>query len=110
MSVMVTGTTIVMTRGDTLRLGIAINNSDGTPYEPAEGDIIRFAAKRAYTDVEPCILKNIPSDTCELLLEPSDTKNLEQPCLLLYDIEITMTDGTVDTFMTGKLKITEEVY
>ena len=109
MSVKVTGTTIIMTRGDTLKLQIIIQNGNDI-YQPVEGDVIRFAAKKDYDDEMPCILKDIPYNTCELHLEPQDTKHLEQPCTLLYDVEITMNDGTVDTFMTGKLKITEEVH
>lgn len=99
-----------MTRGDTVRLTIDITDANGEPYIPVEGDVIRFAAKRAYTDEEPCILKEIPIDTCELLIESADTKELDQPSTLVYDIEITTADGTVDTFIKGNINITEEVY
>ena len=110
MSVKITNSTITMTRGDTLKLKINILDADGNEYVPAEGDIIRFAAKQSYSDDEPLILKEIPYDTCILHLEPSDTKELTQPSKLVYDIQITMTDGTVDTFISGTLSIIEEVY
>ena len=109
MSVKISNTTITMTRGDTLRVKIDILDSLGNPYTPTEGDSIRFAVKNSYNDAEPLILKEIPVDTCMLHLEPSDTKTLKQPSKLVYDIEITMVDGTVDTFLSGTLKITEEV-
>ena len=56
------------------------------------------------------ILKDIPWDTLELRLDTEDTKHLEQPGDYVYDIQITLNDGTVDTFIErAKLKITEEV-
>lgn len=110
MSVKIKKNNITMTRGDTVRVPIDITDDDGVSYIPTEGDVVRFAAKKAYSDEAPCILKDIPLDTLELHIEPSDTKNLEQPCTLVYDVEITLTDGTVDTFMEGKINITEEVY
>lgn len=110
MSVTVVKNNIIMTRGDTLKIKINITDSAGEPYTPVEGDTIRFAAKKEYSDESPCILKDIPYDTCILHLEPADTKELEQPCDYLYDIEITLNDGTVDTFINGKLKIKEEVH
>ena len=109
MSVKIKKSTITMTRGDTLKVQIAVTNAAGEPYIPAEGDSLRFAAKKNYTDEVPCILKDIPIDTCVLHLEPSDTKDLEQPYSYVYDIQLTMSDGTVDTFIKGVLKITEEV-
>lgn len=109
MSVKVVGTTIIMTRGDTLKLKIDIKDSNGNLYQLVEGDSIRFDAKENYTDESPAILKDIPYDTCILHLEPLDTKNLKQPQDYLYDIQLTLNDGTVDTFLKGKLKITEEV-
>lgn len=110
MSVTVVKNTIIMTRGDTLKIKINITDSAGEPYIPVEGDTIRFAAKENYDDELPCILKDIPYDTCILHLEPADTKDLKQPCSYFYDIEITLNDGTVDTFITGKLNIKEEVH
>lgn len=110
MSVKVKKTNITMTRGDTARIKIDIISNNGEPYIPVEGEHIRFAAKKTYADEQPCILKDIPFDTCELHLAPEDTKGLEQPCTLVYDIEIKMLDGTIDTFIKGTLNIEEEVY
>lgn len=109
MSVKIRKTKITMTRGDTLKCTIGITDSAGDPYIPVEGDTIRFAAKKHYTDEETCILKDIPNDTLLLQLDPEDTKNLEQPSTLVWDIQITFEDGTVDTFMNGTIEITEEV-
>lgn len=100
---------ITMTRGDTLRAKINITDAKGDKYIPVEGDRIRFAVKKCYNDKTPCILKDIPYDTCQLFLAPEDTKDLEQPYKYVYDIQITLNDGTVDTFISGRLFLEEEV-
>ena len=54
-------------------------------------------------------MKDIPSDTMLLVLEPEDTKTLPFG-KYVYDIQITYADGKVDTFITkGRLRLTEEV-
>lgn len=101
----VQGTTITMTRGDTLVVLVSMKRGTQT-YTPTAEDSIRFALKRpnmtqnrgSYIDTDPIISKTIPYDTCQLRLEPTDTKNL-QFGEYVYDIEITMEDGTVDTFI-----------
>jgi hypothetical protein len=109
MSVEINGHNIKMTHGDTFRAKLDIKDNNGNDYIPSEGDVIRFAVKRKYDDDELCIFKKIPIDTLEIHLLPKDTKSLEQPCEYVYDIQITMADGTVDTFINGKLIITQEV-
>lgn len=94
------------------------NNSDEwVEYTPVEGDIVRFAMKRPnmlpdgsdYEDTVPIVYKEIPIDTMILELEPGDTKTLS--CgKYVYDIEITLADGFVDTFIAkASLKLTPEV-
>ena len=108
--VRVNNTTITMTRGDTLTVQIGINKSDGTPYEPSEGDVVRFALKKDYSDKNPIILKTIDNEDLTLTLLPSDTKQLAFGDYV-YDIELTQEDGTVDTFVAkARFKITEEVH
>ena len=111
MAVKISGTTISLTRGDTLKLKIDIQNPDGSAYEPVEGDSIRFAMKSKYNDHTPIILKDISTSALELVLDPTDTKDLKQPSEYVYDIQLTHANGDVDTFIANaKLKITEEVY
>lgn len=109
MSVQIKQNMIIMTRGDTLSTIINITDASGNKYIPTEDDKIRFALKRNYNDIEPLILKEIPYDTCELYLDSNDTKSLDQPAYYVYDIQITLSNGTVDTFISGKLKLVEEV-
>lgn len=109
---------ITLTRGDTLKCTIVLTDDEsGEAYVPVEGDSIRFALKRDkmnskktnYSDEEPLIRKNIPIDSLFLQLDPEDTKNLPFGTYV-YDIEITFTDGTVDTFITTKkFTLTPEV-
>lgn len=110
MSYSISGTTITLTRGDTLIAQISITDSEDNPYIPVEGDSVRFAMKSDYSDVNPLIEKDIPIDTLKLVLEPEDTKKLPFGTYV-YDIQLTKSTGEVDTFITkSKLKLTEEVH
>ena len=109
--VKISGTTIKMTRGDTLRLTLGLTDEDGNDYIPLQGDTIRFAMKQNYNDSTPLIVKDIPTDTLQLVLNPEDTKNLPQPSTYVYDLEITYANGDVETFVDkAKLQLTEEVH
>jgi hypothetical protein len=104
--------TITMVRGDTAKITLSIFLKDGTEYEVKSGDIIRFAAKKRYTDVNPVIEKIVDNETLLLQLDPEDTKPLgmgENKGKYVYDIQITQEDGSVDTFIRGTLLLLEEV-
>lgn len=111
----VNGTTIVLTRGDTFICDVEID-ADGEPYVPKEGESVRFAVKRKlftpdkgnYVDSVPLIHKDIPIGSMMLQLLPEDTKKLKFG-IYAYDVEITMTDGKVDTFLSGDLDLRPEV-
>ena len=107
----ISGTTITITRGDTLDALVEIFLPDGSLYPVQAGDAIRFALKQKYRDREPLLRKEIPHDTMNLRLESEETKLLRAGGVpYVYDIEITMEDGTVDTFIErAKLIVTEEV-
>lgn len=110
MSVKINGTTITLTRGDTLKTKIRMFDPVGEEYIPSENDRIRFAMKQKYSDYDPILVIDIPTDTCVLHIKPEDTKELDFG-RYVYDIELTMEDGTVDTFITrATLKLSEEVY
>ena len=109
----VKGTTVTHTRGDTADLLVTMIKTlpDGSkePYTPEEGDVVRFALSDHYDDETPLILKEIPIDTLVLHLDPEDTESLEFG-EYVYDIELTNSDGDVDTFIErAKWKLTEEV-
>lgn len=108
--------TIEMTRGDTLLVHVALT-VDGEPYEPAEGDSIRFAVKSndmdikktAFRDSTPLIVRDIPTDTLLLRLDPEDTKALAFGDYV-YDIQLTRSNGFVNTFIAdSRLTLLREV-
>lgn len=112
----VNGTTITMTRGDTLRVQVGIER-DGDPYTPVSGDAVAFYLKHsamngkrtAYKDADPLVSKDVPIQTMILTLDPADTKELEFG-QYVYDLQITFENGTVDTFINNaSLEIVPEV-
>ena len=100
---------ITLTRGDTLTLTVGLTKG-GEPYVPEEGDVIRFALSKGYeTDFgyELLITEVIPNETLTFTLTPTQTA-LEYRAYN-YDIQVTHSDGCVDTFISAKLTITGEV-
>ena len=111
---------ITLTRGDTLTLTFTLlhrvdpvapaTETTIEPYVPEEGDVIRFAVSKGYK-TEPAyelkLSKEIPHDTLTITCTSSEM-SLEYRDYN-YDVEITHTDNTVDTFISGKLKIIGEV-
>lgn len=102
------GTRITLTRGDSLFLQISLTKN-GEAYVPDPAAVVRFAMKEKYSDPEPLLIKNIPVDTLLLELKPEDTKSLEMGKMYVYDIQLTDEIGLVDTFISGILKIDNEV-
>lgn len=100
---------ITLTRGDTLTLTVELTK-DGDPYTPEEGDAIRFAVSNVYKTqfgYECLISKVIPNDTQTFTVTSEETQLDYKE--YVYDIEVTHSDGCVDTFISAKLKITGEV-
>ena len=95
------GTTIKLTRGDSMYTEVAMIKSDGTPYEPQVGDVIRFGLKKSAKDTECLIQKVISNDDLILHLEPNDTKPFAFG-KYVYDVEITFANGDVDTFINNQ--------
>ena len=102
------GTTITLTRGDSLPLQVGIK-VNGELYTPQEGDVVKFHLKRnamdskrsKYLDEKPLICKQIPIDTMILEILPNDTKKLEFG-EYVYDLEITFgVNGRVYTFINN---------
>lgn len=109
MSYKIEGTTITLTRGDTMVALVTITQQNGYPYVPVEGDSVRFAMKTNYSDIKPLLVKDIPITTMELVLNPEDTADLKFG-KYVYDIQLTKADGTVDTFIPkATIRISEEV-
>ncbi len=107
---------IIATKGDTIIIDLEITDDQGNPYVPDPSDQLRFALKRDYNDEEVLLYKEIPIDTCQLVIEAEDTEPLEQPASYVYDIQLTYGGGKiVSTIIPNKdarkaiLKLVEEV-
>ena len=98
---------IEMTRGDTLKVLIEIEDGDQT-YTPLVGDTVRFYLKhnqmdgkrKEYKDANPLVTKTVPTETMILELVPNDTKALDFGDYV-YDLEIEFANGSVDTFVNN---------
>lgn len=106
----VSGTKIMMTRGDTVKISVMIKyKSTGDPYTPVEGDTVRFAVKKYIKDKNPVFTKDIPISTMLLVIDPEDTKSLPFGPYY-FDVQLIFANGDVDTFIqNGMLEITYEV-
>ena len=103
MSYSVSDNNIIMTRGDTAKLKVTIDyRQNGEPYDPQEGDIVRFSVKKYVSDRNPLITKDIPIDTLLLVIETEDTKNLSFG-IYHYDIQLIKSNGDTDTFIENKI-------
>lgn len=101
---------ITLTRGDSLILNISIKDGN-EDYAPQPSDVIRFAMSKKYKDdfgYNLLITKIIPNDTLRLELLPEDTEKIPYGTYN-YDIEITHSDGKVDTFISSTFTLTGEV-
>ena len=111
-------TNIFLTRGDTLYLHVTLKKQDGTEYEMQEGDKLRFALKRTYSDAEPRLTKQIipvvdeatQETNLTLKIEPEDTKTMSLNSNWVYDIELTKANGDIATVVLGNFTVTEEVH
>ena len=113
------GYDIILTRGDTMTLTVTLlkevppvppaTKPTIEPYVPETDDVIRFAVSKGYkgqSDYDLKFKKTIPHDT--LTFTCSSTETALYYDTYNYDVEITHDDGTVDTFIEGKLTITGE--
>lgn len=99
---------ITLTRGDTGIFVIALEDKNGEPYTPQEGDSLRFALGKNWGR-DTLFTKPIPLDTCTLEIEPADTKNLDFK-KYKYDVEFTDSYGHVTTILLGEFTVDKEVY
>lgn len=85
---------ISLIRGDSGAFNIAITDTNGSPVELTDGDVLTFTIRR--TPRSPTIvLQKIIADG-ELDIKPADTEGLTFGAYV-YDIELKRADGYVDT-------------
>ena len=90
--------TIKLTRGDTARLVVTIENGDdGGDYTISEDDILTLSVKKNISDTSPCFQKTIKGSEV-FLIDPSDTENLEFGSYK-YDVQLTTSKGEIYTII-----------
>lgn len=88
--------TIRLTRGDTARISVYINNDiNDTEYNISETDILTFTVKKSVSDKTPYISKTITGSNL-FHIKPEDTTNL-QFGNYKYDVQLTTESGDVYT-------------
>ena len=87
---------ISMVRGDSGVFTITITDTNGTPVELTEGDVLTFTLRR--TARNPTIIMQKIIAGGELNIKPSDTEGLAFGAYV-YDIELKRADGYVDTII-----------
>lgn len=92
------GTTILLTRGDTLMTEVEMIDDEGRTVDPDPGDQILFTLKRGVMDgAEILMVKEI--DDMTLILSPEDTAELPSGT---YAFDISrLHDGARDTFINN---------
>ena len=95
-----------ITRGDTGLFSVTLYDAEGAEYIPTEGETLTFYLMKKDCDdlTEAILVKNIPVDTMQLELEPSDTIDL-QTGSYAYRIRLRDTIGHEWTVVKSKLKI-----
>lgn len=95
-----------ITRGDTGMFSVTLYDAEGAEYIPTEGETLTFYLMKKDCDdlTEAILVKDIPVDTMQLELEPSDTRDL-QTGSYAYRIRLRDTIGHEWTAVKSKLKI-----
>lgn len=95
-----------ITRGDTGMFSVTLYDAEGAEYIPTEGETLTFYLMKKDCDdlTEAILVKDIPVDTMQLELEPSDTRDL-QTGSYAYRIRLRDTIGHEWTVVKSKLKI-----
>lgn len=95
-----------ITRGDTGMFSVTLYDAEGAEYIPTEGETLTFYLMKKDCDdlTEAILVKDIPADTMQLELEPSDTRDL-QTGSYAYRIRLRDTIGHEWTVVKSKLKI-----
>lgn len=85
---------IRMIRGDSGVFTITITDTNGTPVELTDGDVLTFTLRKAARNSAIVLQKNIAGG--KLDIKPADTEGLTFGTYV-YDIEFKRADGYVDT-------------
>lgn len=98
---------ISLIRGDSGVFTVTITDTNGTPVELTDSDVLTFTLRRTTRDPTIVLQKIIAGG--ELDIKPADTEGLTFGAYI-YDIELKRADGYVDTVIPPhKFLLMEEV-
>lgn len=101
------GTTIRMTRGDTVYLTVPLTSKTEV-YEMAQDDTLTLSVKKALRDTEYKFQK-VSTGSNEFHIEPADTAELAFG-KYLYDVQLNTVNGDVFTVIpTSTIELLSEV-
>ena len=89
--------TIKLTRGDTARIAITINNLLNQEYSIGKEDSLTLTIKKKVKDVEP-LLQKIVKGTTLFHINPEDTNDFSFG-KYVYDVQLTLPNGDVYTII-----------
>lgn len=108
----ISGSTILITRGDTAYISINVNDQDGNPYELQDGDKIEIHVRPRVSDrTELAFEGTVEYENDEVIwhIKPEDTDELEIDTYF-YDVQLTTSNSDVFTIIpAAKFKILDEV-
>ena len=108
----ISGTKILLTRGDSAYVTLTINDQNGDPYELMDGDVVKCQVRTKPNIGELIIDGNVSQDVDGNIvwhILPTDTKDLDVG-KYWWDAQLETAGGDVFTFITSSLfKITDEV-
>nr|DAW29654.1 MAG TPA: hypothetical protein [Caudoviricetes sp.] len=87
---------ISMIRGDSGVFTITITDTNGSPVELTEGDVLTFTLRRTPRSPTIVLQKTITDGT--LTINPSDTQDMPFGSYV-YDVELKRADGYTDTII-----------
>lgn len=101
MSILVEGNRLRMVRGDSGRITVTCTGEDGAPRPFEAGETVVFTVKRAYTDMEALVEKEMAlQETGEAVVDllPEDTAALPVRDYV-YDVRLRTAAGEVHTII-----------
>lgn len=95
---------IYMTRGDKARFLFTPSYDDETEYTPETGDTFTFTVRK---QMQGAVLLTKTIENNKLIILPADTQNMAcgRYC---YDVQLTKSDGTVETVIPPHIFNLEE--
>lgn len=91
---------IQLVRGDTFRAKLTLKDKAGNVYIPTADDEVLFTVKRNASTQQILIQKRV--ENSEVVLEPSDTENLDFGSYV-YDVQVVLANGNKDTVIQANI-------